>query len=107
MKPDQIIGHARYLFRASPRSVRCSMTFVARSQIVGAVRPVALREGGGHFLLGVLDLYVATVSRWSPHRGRFYREAPTMAEVVRRIDADPRLANVWETRFPFCESWEG
>ncbi|HUK07408.1 MAG TPA: glutathione S-transferase family protein [Stellaceae bacterium] len=65
----------------------------------------------GRFLLGdelgVLDLYVATVSRWSPHRNRFYREAPGMAEVVRHVDADPRLAKFWEARFPFFEGWEG
>jgi GST-like protein len=35
--------------------------------------------------LSVLDLYVATVSRWSPRRMRFYREAPKMAEIVRRV----------------------
>jgi GST-like protein len=65
----------------------------------------------GRFLLGdelsVLDLYVATVSRWSPRRRRFYREAPKMAEIVRRVDADPRLAELWATRFPFHEGWEG
>ena len=57
--------------------------------------------------LSVLDLYVATVSRWSPRRVRFYREAPKMAQIVRRVDADPRLAELWETRFPFHEGWEG
>ncbi|HME90470.1 MAG TPA: glutathione S-transferase family protein [Myxococcaceae bacterium] len=57
--------------------------------------------------LGVLDLYVATVSRWSPRRKRFYRAAPKMAEVVRRVDADPRLAEFWKARFPFGEGWEG
>jgi GST-like protein len=57
--------------------------------------------------LSVLDLYVATVSRWSPHRARFYRAAPKMADVMRRVDADPRLAKFWETRFPFHEGWEG
>lgn len=56
--------------------------------------------------LGVLDLYVATVSRWSPRRQRFYREAPKMASVVRRVDADPRLTRFWEARFPFTEGWE-
>jgi GST-like protein len=65
----------------------------------------------GSFLLGdelsVLDLYVATVSRWSPRRRRFYREAPKMAEIVRRVDADPCLAELWATRFPFHEGWEG
>ena len=65
----------------------------------------------GRYLLGdelsVLDLYVATVSRWSPHRTRFYREAPKMAGIVRRVDAEPRLAELWRTRFPFQEGWEG
>ena len=56
--------------------------------------------------LGVLDLYVATVSRWSPRRKRFYREAPKMAEVVRHVDVDPRLIKLWDTRFPFDEGWE-
>jgi GST-like protein len=30
-----------------------------------------------------------------------------MAEIVRRVDADPRLAELWATRFPFHEGWEG
>ena len=57
--------------------------------------------------LSVLDLYVATISRWSPRRRRFYREAPKMAATERRVDADPRLAELWGTRFPFREGWEG
>lgn len=56
--------------------------------------------------LGVLDLYVATVSRWSPRRQRFYREAPKLASVVRRVDADQRLTEFWKARFPFIEGWE-
>jgi len=59
----------------------------------------------GRFLLGdelgVLDLYVAVVSRWGPRRKRFYQEAPHMAEVVRRVDTDPRLVDFWARRFPF------
>ena len=62
------------------------------------------------FLLGdeltVLDLYVATVSRWSPRRSRFYREAPGLGAVARRVDADPRLAPFWAARFPFVEGWD-
>jgi len=46
------------------------------------------------------------VSRWSPRRKRFYREAPKMAEVVRHVDVDPRLIKLWDTRFPFDEGWE-
>lgn len=57
------------------------------------------------YLLGeepsVLDIYVTVVSRWTPRRERFYREAPKMAEVVKRVDAEPRLAAFWAERFPF------
>ncbi|WP_419319711.1 glutathione S-transferase family protein [Caulobacter sp. ErkDOM-E] len=64
----------------------------------------------GRYLMGdqmtVLDLYVAVVSRWGPRRVRFYEVAPRMAEVVRRVDADPRLAGFWAERFPFFDGWE-
>ena len=56
--------------------------------------------------IGMLDLYVAVVSRWTPGRTRFYREAPRMAEVVRRVDAEPRLAEFWAARYPFTPGWE-
>jgi GST-like protein len=65
----------------------------------------------GQYILGddlsVLDLYVTVVSRWAPHRTRFYDLAPKMAEVVRRVDADPGLVEFWAARFPFVEGWEG
>lgn len=54
----------------------------------------------------MLDLYVAVMSRWTPTRERFYREAPRMAEAVKRVDADPRLAAFWAARFPFVAGWE-
>jgi len=57
--------------------------------------------------LGVLDLYVTTVSRWGPRRARFYEAAPKMSAVVRRVDAEPRLGAFWAERFPFAEGWEG
>lgn len=64
----------------------------------------------GRYLLGddltVLDLYVAVVSRWGPRRQRFYEVAPKMSQVVKRVDADPRLADFWAERFPFVEGWE-
>ncbi len=56
--------------------------------------------------IGMLDLYVTVASRWAPRRERFYREAPHMAEVVRRVDADQRLAEFWAARFPFALGWE-
>ena len=58
----------------------------------------------GRYILGedltVLDLYVAMVSRWGPRRAGFYRDAPKMAEVVQRVDDDPRLAAFWIERHP-------
>jgi GST-like protein len=58
----------------------------------------------GRYILGddlsVLDLYVAVVSDYGPRRARFYEVAPKMAEVTRRVDADPRLGTLWAERFP-------
>jgi hypothetical protein len=34
-------------------------------------------------------------------------EAPRMAEVVRRVDGEPRLQAFWAERFPFDAGWEG
>jgi GST-like protein len=56
--------------------------------------------------LGVLDLYVTVASRWAERRRRFYEVAPRMGDVVRRVDAEPRLAALWAERFPFVEGWE-
>lgn len=65
----------------------------------------------GRYLLGdeltALDLYVTVISRWEPHRRRFYEVAPRMGEASRRVDADPRLADLWARRFPFADGWEG
>lgn len=56
----------------------------------------------GRYILGpdlsVLDLYVTVVSCWGPRRQRFYQDAPRMAEVVRRVDNDPRLRSFWAER---------
>jgi GST-like protein len=64
----------------------------------------------GRYLFGdrltVLDIYVTVISRFGPWRTRFYQAAPKMAPVVRRVDADPRLADFWAARFPFEEGWE-
>lgn len=73
----------------------------------------AVMEAGlapGRYLLGerltVLDLYVTVVSRFRPRRQRFYAAAPRMGEVVRRLDADPRLADLWARRYPFAQGWD-
>ncbi|MEP7154233.1 MAG: glutathione S-transferase family protein [Betaproteobacteria bacterium] len=65
----------------------------------------------GNYLLGntltVLDLYVTVVSRFGPWRKRFHAAAPKMSAVVKRVDADPRLAAFWAERYPFDEGWDG
>ena len=56
------------------------------------------------YLLGdeitVLDLYVAVVSRWTPRKALHETIAPRIGEVVRRVEADPRLADLFAERFP-------
>lgn len=73
----------------------------------------AVMEAGttpGRYILGealtVLDLYVAVVSRFRPRRQAFAAVAPRLAEVVRRVDADPRLAALWAERYPFEPGWD-
>lgn len=65
----------------------------------------------GRYILGdemsVLDIYVTVISRFGPWRNRFYKTAPKLSEIVRRMDADPRLKPFWEKRFPFEDDWEG
>lgn len=65
----------------------------------------------GDYILGermsVLDLYVTVMSRWTPRRKTFHQVAPKLSAVVRRVDADPRLAAFWAERMPFDEGWEG
>jgi GST-like protein len=65
----------------------------------------------GRYILGdeltVLDIAVTTMSRWAPGRRRFYSVAPRMTEVVKRVDAEPRLQALWASRFPFEGRWEG
>jgi len=64
----------------------------------------------GRYILGdelsVLDLYVTVISRFAPGRTRFYKSAPKMTDIVRRVDADPRLTEFWAKRFPFDDGWE-
>ena len=64
----------------------------------------------GRYILGddlsVLDLYVTVVSRFGPWRTRFYKTAPKLGAIVRRVDAVPRLQDFWAKRYPFEEGWE-
>lgn len=58
----------------------------------------------GRYLLGeglrVLDLYVATVSRFGPWGERFCAVAPGLGGAMKRVDEEPRLAALWASRFP-------
>jgi GST-like protein len=74
----------------------CWQTWMRRSR-----RPVPLGDE-----LTVLDLYVTVVSRFGPWRKRFYAAAPKMTPVVKRVDAEPRLAEFWARRYPFDDGWE-
>jgi GST-like protein len=80
-------------------------------RIVDCWRMMDAQVDPGRYILGddltVLDLYVTVVSRWGPRRKRFYDVAPKMSDVVRRVDAEPRLAGFWAERFPFAADWEG
>ena len=73
-----------------------------RERIAHCWRQMDRQIAPGTYLLGedlsVLDIYVTVVSCWGPRRERFYREAPKMAEVVRRVDMDPRLQDFWQKR---------
>jgi GST-like protein len=89
---------------APDRTAQRALVDRAHERIADCWRIMGAQIPPGRFLLGdeisVLDLYVATVSRFRPRRDRFYAEAPSMAEAVRRVDADPRLAELWAARMP-------
>ncbi len=83
----------------------------ARDEVVNSVheriafcwRTMDAQLSPSRYLLGetlsVLDLYVAVISRFGPWRERFYQEAPNMTPVIKRVDEDPRLKELWERRF--------
>jgi len=64
-----------------------------------------------NFLLGdepgVLICMWQRVCRWPQGRSRSYSEAPKIAEIVGRVNADPRLAEVVGDALPLHEGWEG
>ena len=95
----------------APESLRGAVVDAVHDRIAECWAAMDRQVTPGRFLLGdrlsVLDLYVAVVSRFGPWRNRFYAAAPQMAPIVRRVDADPRLADLWRRRFPFVPGWEG
>ena len=94
----------------APESARDAVVDAVHERIAFCWQNMDAQLTPGRYLLGdeltVLDLYVTVVSRFGPWRERFYAAAPKMAPVVRRVDAEPRLAEFWARRFPFDEGWE-
>ncbi len=89
----------------APPELRRQVADAVHDRIEACWRMMDSQVRPGRYLLGdrlsVLDLYVAVVSRFGPWRRRFDAAAPNMAPVVRRVDGDPRLADLWSRRFPF------
>lgn len=50
--------------------------------------------------LGALDLLAAVVSRWSGARQHLATERPAFHALMQRIEADPRLADIFERHWP-------
>ena len=88
----------------APPELRDSVVDAVHERIAFCWAHMDAQLDPGRYLLGdemsVLDLYVTVVSRFGPWRQRFYGVAPKMADVVRRVDAEPRLADFWARRFP-------
>jgi GST-like protein len=47
-----------------------------------------------------LDIYVGAMTRWRPRRGWFAEACPRLHAVALRVDAEPRLAAVWQRNVP-------
>jgi GST-like protein len=88
----------------APQGARENVVDAVHERIAYCWRTMDQQIEPATYLLGdtlsVLDLYVAVISRFGPWRERFYAEAPKMAQVIRRIDQDPRLEALWKRRFP-------
>jgi GST-like protein len=97
IKPD--VGRV-----GAPPAARDAVVDAVHERIAFCWRVMDEQVQPGRYLLGdelgVLDLYVGVVSRFGPWRERFHQEAPRMTPCVQRVDADPRLAGLWERRFP-------
>ena len=50
--------------------------------------------------LGALDILAAVVSRWSGARAHLATERPAFHALMQRVEADPRLADIFERHWP-------
>ena len=87
----------------APASAREAVVDAVHERIAHCWATMDAQLTPGRFLLGdeltVLDLYVATVSRFGPWRERFHAVAPRMTPAIRRVDEAPQLAALWAERF--------
>lgn len=87
----------------APASAREAVVDAVHERIAQCWQTLDEQIEPGTYLLGedigVLDLFVAVVSRFGPWRERFYAAAPRLTPVIRRIDAHERLAPLWARRF--------
>lgn len=60
--------------------------------------PAAPFLSGQH--LGALDILAATVSKWSGARKHLLASRPAFSALLKRIEADPRIAAVWARHWP-------
>lgn len=88
----------------APESAREAVVQAVHDRIAFCWATMDAQLTPGRYLLGeeltVLDLYVATVSRFGPWRERFCAVAPGLGTVMARVDEEPRLAALWQRRFP-------
>ncbi|MCZ8124278.1 MAG: glutathione S-transferase family protein [Magnetospirillum sp.] len=65
---------------------------------------VAEAAAGAPWFLGerfsALDVFVCTMTHWTPRRPWFDANAPKLARIAARADALPELAAVWRRNFP-------
>jgi GST-like protein len=88
----------------APPNARDDVVHAVHERIAFCWRTMDAQLNPSRYLLGddlsVLDLYVAVISRFGPWRDRFYAEAPRMTPAIKRVDSEPRLRGLWESRFP-------
>jgi len=47
----------------------------------------------------ILDVYIATMSRWRPRRAWFAQHAPKLHAIAKSLDTDPRFVPLWAANF--------
>jgi GST-like protein len=50
--------------------------------------------------ISAIDIFIAVMTRWEPHRPWFAANCPRLTEIASRADAHARLQGVWRRNFP-------